>query len=121
MPSLWASPDPLFRKILYLSTTLKISVIIYTYVYDTVESACFGLQGSLSVKKVFETLSFLKWEFKSEWPREPNIKFCPCSTNVPRGYRQKLFHINVHVHALSSMSIYIIRSTMSGAGEHKRE
>ena len=72
---------------------------------DRVESACFGLSCSLSVKEVFEVLSFFKREFKSEWPRELNIKCCLCSTNVAGGYRQNFFHINAHARALSTLSM----------------
>ena len=50
----------------------------------------------LIVKDVLDVLSFLKWEFKSEWPREQNIKYCPCSTNV--------FQIYAHACTLSAES-----------------
>ena len=49
---------------------------------DRVESVCFGLWGSPSVKDVFEVLRFFKWEFKSEWPRQQNVKCCPWSIYV---------------------------------------
>ena len=44
-------------------------------VEDRVESVCFGLWGSQSVKDevlkfLFEVLKFLKWEFKSERPQD---------------------------------------------------
>ena len=44
---------------------------------DRVESVCFSLWGSPSVKDVFEVLKFLKWEFTSEWPRQQNVGHGP--------------------------------------------
>lgn len=35
-----------------------------------------------SVKDMFEMISFLKREFKKEWPKEQNIKCCPWFVNV---------------------------------------
>ena len=45
---------------------------------DRVESAYFGWWGSLSTKVLFQELSFLKWEIKSE----KNIKCCLWSMNA---------------------------------------
>ena len=58
-------------------------------------------------------LSFLKWGFKSEWPREQNITCCPCSTNVARDYRQNHFHIYAHACALSALSVNPSFNTMA--------
>ena len=44
---------------------------------DRVESVCFSLWGSPSVKDVFEVLKFLKSEFTSEWPRQQNVGHGP--------------------------------------------
>ena len=48
-----------------------------SWLEDRVESVCFGLWGSPSVKDVFEILKFLKLESTSEWPRQKYVGLGP--------------------------------------------
>ena len=83
------------------------SYFIQKHCFTTGWKACvFGLWGSPSVKDVCQVLSFLKWEFKSECPREQNIKCFPSFINVARHYRKKLFNSCAHASAHSALPCF---------------
>ena len=65
---------------------------------------CFLAYEVLQCWDVLKVLSFLKWEFKSEWPKEQIIKCCSYSTNVAGSYKQNLFQIYAHACTLSALS-----------------